>query len=93
MSKVCMFQNTLMITVLPTLVIHLKNICAILWKELNLSFFTQCGKFIMIYPITLILHEINFEDDEIAKFAFLTHLEPMNFDFYDFLHILKAAVY
>ena len=47
----------------------------------------------MIYPITLILHEINFEDDEIAKFAFLTHLEPMNFDFYDFLHILKAAVY
>jgi len=79
MSKVCMFQNTLMITVLPTLIIHLNNIFAILRKELTLTCFTHFGNF-MIYPITQIFREINFEDSRIAKFAFLTYLVDVNFD-------------
>ena len=44
-------------------------------------------------PITHILREINFEDSWSAKSAILTHLEALNFDFYEFLHILKAAIH
>ena len=37
-----------------------------------------------------ILREINFGDSKSAKSAILTHLEDLNFDFYEFLHFLKA---
>ena len=50
---------------------------------------SQCGNF-MIFPITQILREIKFGDSRSAKSAILTHLEALNWDFYDFLHFLKA---
>ena len=42
------------------------------------------------FSITQILREINFVDSRNAKYAILTHLEAMNFDFHEFLHFLKA---
>ena len=51
--------------------------------------FTQCGKF-HDFSITQILHEINFGDSRSPKSAILPHLETLNFDFYEFLHFLKA---
>ena len=45
------------------------------------------------FSITQILREINVEDFSSAKLAILTHLEPLNFDFYRFLHFLKADIY
>ena len=44
------------------------------------------------FAITQILREINFEDSEGAKSAILTHLKALNFDFYVFLHFLKAEI-
>ena len=44
------------------------------------------------FSITQILREINFKDCGNAKFAILTHLEALNFDFNDFLHFLKAEI-
>ena len=45
------------------------------------------------FSITQILREINFEDSNSAKSAILSHLEALNFDFYEFLHFLKASIY
>ena len=45
------------------------------------------------FSITQILHEINFEDSWSAKSAILTHLDVLNFDFYEFLHFLKSDIY
>ena len=45
------------------------------------------------FSITEILREINFEDSWSAKSAILTQLEALNFDFYDFLHFLKAKIF
>ena len=45
------------------------------------------------FCIIEILREINFEDSRSAKLAILTHLEALNFDIYEFLHILKAEIY
>ena len=41
------------------------------------------------FSITPILREIIFVDSRSAKFAFLTHLEALNFDFYEFLHFWR----
>ena len=41
---------------------------------------------ISFYPNTWILREINYEDFWSAKSAILTHLEALNFGFYEFLH-------
>ena len=43
--------------------------------------------------IAKMLREINFEDSWSAKSTILTHLEPLNFDFYEFLHFLKAEIH
>ena len=40
-----------------------------------------------------VLREINFEDSRSAKYAILTHLEALNFDFYAILHFLKAEFF
>ena len=45
------------------------------------------------FSITQILREIIFRDSRSAKFAILTHSEALNFDFYEFLHFLKAEIY
>ena len=45
------------------------------------------------FPITHILHEINFWDSRSAKCAILTYLEAPIFDFHEFLHFLKAEIY
>ena len=45
------------------------------------------------FSITQILREINFGDCRSAKSAILTHLEVLNFDFYEILHFLKAEIY
>ena len=42
------------------------------------------------FCITQILREIKFGNFRSAKSANFTHLEALNFDFYDFLHLLKA---
>ena len=44
------------------------------------------------FPITQILREIKFEDSRSEKFANLTHSGAVNFDFYEFLHLLKAEI-
>ena len=41
------------------------------------------------FSITRILGEINFGDSRSAKSAIFTHLQSLNFDFYDFLHFLR----
>ena len=38
------------------------------------------------------LCEINFEDTCNAKSAIFTHLEALNYDFYEYLHFLKAEI-
>ena len=45
------------------------------------------------FSIWHILREINFEDSWSVKSAILTHLEALNFDFYEFFHFLKADIY
>ena len=42
--------------------------------------------------ITQILREINFGDFTSAKSANQTHLEVLNFAFYEILHFLKAQI-
>ena len=44
------------------------------------------------FCVTQILREINFGDFRSAKSAILTHLEALDFDFYGFLHFLKAEI-
>ena len=44
------------------------------------------------FSITQILREINFGDCKSAKSAILTHLEALNFDFYEIVHFLKAQI-
>ena len=45
------------------------------------------------FSITQILREINFGDFRTTKSSILTYFEAMNFDFYAFLHFLKAEIY
>ena len=45
------------------------------------------------FSITQILREINFWDSRSAKSAILTHIEALNFDFYEFLHSLETEMY
>ena len=45
------------------------------------------------FSITQILREINFVDSRSAKSAILTHLEPLNLDFYESLLFFKAYIY
>ena len=45
------------------------------------------------FSITQIIHEINFVDSIGAKSAILKHFEALNFDYYEFLHFLKAGIY
>ena len=44
------------------------------------------------FSITQILREINFGEKGSAKYAILTHLDALNFDFHDFLHFFKAKI-
>ena len=45
------------------------------------------------FPITQILREIKFRDTRSANSAILAHADTLNFDFYEFLHFLKAEIY
>ena len=36
--------------------------------------------------------EISFVDVEVQNLPFLSHLEALNFDFYEFLHLLVAKI-
>ena len=45
------------------------------------------------FATTQILREINFWDSWSAKSDILTHLEALNFDTYEFLHISEAEIY
>ena len=42
------------------------------------------------FSIAQILREINFGDFSSAKYVILKHLEALNFDFYVYLHFLRA---
>ena len=44
------------------------------------------------FSATQILCEIIFKDPRSAKSAILTHLEALNFNFYEFLHFLKVEI-
>ena len=44
------------------------------------------------FSISQILREINFEDSWSAKSDIFPHSEALNFDFYEFLHFLKAEI-
>ena len=45
------------------------------------------------FSMTQILREINFGDSISAKSVIWAHFEALNFDFYEFLHFLKAEIY
>ena len=46
------------------------------------------------FSYTLILREIKVDkSSKVSKSAILTHLEALNFYFYEFLHFLKADIY
>ena len=45
------------------------------------------------FSITQILQGINIWDSRSAISVILTHLEALNFDFYEFLHLLKVEFY
>ena len=45
------------------------------------------------FYITQILREINFGDSTRAISAIFAILETLNFDFYEFFHLLKAEMY
>ena len=61
-------------------------IAIIFWFETALYQFQD-------FSITQFSREINLWDSINANFAILTHLQALNFEFYQFLHFLKAAVY
>ena len=42
------------------------------------------------FSITQILCEIDYGDSRSAKSVISTHLEALNFDFYEFLHLLRG---
>ena len=87
------------ISLVPYLVafISLENILAITQSVIStpghLDVKIRIGKHsveISEFSITHILREINFWNSRSAKSAILIHLEALNFDFYEFLHFLKA---
>ena len=45
------------------------------------------------FSITQILRENNFGNSRSAKSTISNHSEALNFDFYEFLHCLKAEIY
>ena len=45
------------------------------------------------FTISQFLCEINFVGSRSAKYAFSTHLEPLNLDVFKFLYFLKAEIY
>ena len=45
------------------------------------------------FSVTQILREINFRESRSVKSAVFTYLEALNFNFYKFLHLLKAEIY
>ena len=45
------------------------------------------------FSITQILCEIKFGNSRSTKSAIFTHLEAMDFDFYEFSYFLKAEIY
>ena len=45
------------------------------------------------FSITQILREIKVGEYRISEYAILTHLDDLNFAFYEFLHFLKAEIY
>ena len=47
----------------------------------------------MIFLPLRFLREIKFRDSRSAKSVISTHLEALNFDFYEILHSLKAEIY
>ena len=51
---------------------------------------SQCE--IYSFSVTQILREINFGGLRSAKSAVFAILEAQNFDFYEFLHFLKAEI-
>ena len=46
----------------------------------------------MNFPITQFLREIDIGDSKSAKYAILTHLQALHFDFYEFFHLLKDDI-
>ena len=54
-------------------------------------FDSKCGNY--IFSVTQILREIKVGMSRVTKFAILTFFEDQNFDFYEFLHFLKAEIY
>ena len=44
------------------------------------------------FSLTQILREINFGDSTSAISAILTHLQALDFEFYEFLHYLMAEI-
>ena len=44
------------------------------------------------FSVSQILREINFGDSRSAKYAILTHVQALKFDFHEFLHYLKAEI-
>ena len=61
--------------------------------KLKIMLFSTVWKF-HNFSVTQILCEINFWDYRMAKSTILSHLENemLNFEFYEFFHILKAEI-
>ena len=85
------FQFTFKLIVLHSVVLLLqRNNPGYLLEQGVLVIGRSMADNFMIIVSFRILREINFEDSRSAKFAILPHLEALNFDFYEFLHFLKA---
>ena len=82
------FQSVSLLKSAVILFIDLKSVFSTLTSVWNCTVW----KFHDI-SITQILREINFGDSTRAKSAVLTHLEALNFEFYELLHFLKAEMY
>ena len=48
---------------------------------------------LLYFSVTQILREVSFRDSRNAKYAILIHLETLNFDLYEFVHLSKAEIF
>ena len=66
-----------------------KNLGSVIIK--TICFNSQCGNYRIFLSLRFYV-KLNFGDFRSAKYAILTHLEALNFDFHDFLHFENAEI-
>ena len=87
-------EEFLLQSTLNKLVVHFTSVNVILLLSKFTSFihYSQCGNFMTFLSLRFYVKSILVNSTS-AKSAILTHLEPQNFDFYDFLLFLMAEIH